>query len=79
MLDRRTPLAVRAILVGALAYFLMPFDLVPDILAEIGFTDDAAVLFAALRSVAGAIDERHREAARRWLAEAAGPAAAAGR
>jgi uncharacterized membrane protein YkvA (DUF1232 family) len=70
VLDRRTPLAVRATLVGALAYFILPFDLIPDVLAGVGFTDDAAVLFAALRSVAGSIEERHREAARRWLDEA---------
>ena len=33
VLDRRTPFAVRATLVGALAYFVLPFDIVPDFLA----------------------------------------------
>jgi uncharacterized membrane protein YkvA (DUF1232 family) len=70
VLDRRTPFAVRATLVGALAYFVLPIDIVPDFLAGLGFTDDAAILYAALRSVAGAIEERHRDAARNWLAEA---------
>ena len=69
-LDRRTPFAVRATLFAAIAYFILPFDIVPDFLAGLGFTDDAAVLFAALRSVAGAIDQRHRDAARSWLDEA---------
>ena len=70
VLDRRTPRAVRLTLIGALAYFILPFDAVPDIIAGFGFTDDAAVLFAALRMVGGAIDERHREAARHWLDQA---------
>jgi uncharacterized membrane protein YkvA (DUF1232 family) len=70
VLDRRTPFAVRATLVGALAYFVLPTDIVPDFLVGLGFTDDAAILYAALRSVAGAIEERHRDAARSWLDEA---------
>ena len=69
VLDRRTPLAVRATLAGALAYFILPFDIVPDFIVGLGYTDDAAVLFAALRGVAGAIEPRHREVARRWLDE----------
>jgi uncharacterized membrane protein YkvA (DUF1232 family) len=72
ILDRRTPTHVRATLVGALAYFVLPFDIVPDFIAGLGFTDDAAVLIAALRMVGGAIEPRHREAAARWLAEAGG-------
>lgn len=70
VLDRRTPMHVRATLAGALAYFVLPFDVVPDIVAGVGYTDDAAVLIAALRLCAGAIEPRHREAARTWLAEA---------
>ena len=32
------------LIVGAVVYFLMPADLIPDIIAVFGFTDDAAVL-----------------------------------
>jgi uncharacterized membrane protein YkvA (DUF1232 family) len=71
VLDRETSFMVRATLLGALAYFVLPFDIVPDMMAGLGYTDDAAVLYAALRVVAGAIDERHRKAARRWLDETA--------
>jgi uncharacterized membrane protein YkvA (DUF1232 family) len=71
VLDRRTPLAVRATLFGALAYFVLPIDAVPDFIAGLGFTDDAAVLYAALRALAGSIEQRHRDAARSWL-DAAG-------
>ena len=42
--DRETPHQVRAVLLGALAYFIMPFDVAPDMLLVLGFADDAAVL-----------------------------------
>jgi uncharacterized membrane protein YkvA (DUF1232 family) len=66
-LDQQTPLSVRAALWGALAYFIMPFDVIPDYLPLIGYTDDAAVLAAALRMVASHMLPEHREAARRAL------------
>src|ERR1043166_498758 len=62
--DRTTPFQVRAALVGALAYFVMPFDFMPDVLPLLGFTDDAAVLLTALRMVAGHLRPEHRDAAR---------------
>jgi uncharacterized membrane protein YkvA (DUF1232 family) len=68
--DRRTPRRVQAILLGALAYFVLPFDFIPDMLPVIGFTDDAAVLATAIRVVAAHITPEHRDAARRLLARA---------
>lgn len=70
--DRETPLHVRATLWGALAYFILPFDVVPDYLPLIGFTDDAAVLATALRMVASHLQPTHREAAKRALDRLAG-------
>lgn len=65
--DPATPLRARAILLGAVAYFVLPLDVVPDALTIIGFTDDAAVLAAAI-TVAGAhITPAHRDAARKAL------------
>ncbi len=66
--DRDTPRHVQAALIGALAYFILPFDIVPDMLPLLGFTDDAAVLAAAIKLVAGHITPAHRDAARRALA-----------
>ena len=66
--DRETPFQVRAVLLGALAYFVMPFDAVPDLLPMLGFADDAAVLAAAVKLVSDAILPEHREAARRKIA-----------
>jgi uncharacterized membrane protein YkvA (DUF1232 family) len=62
--DQATPLKVRAALFAALAYFVLPFDWIPDMLPALGYTDDAAVLFAALRLVAAHVRPEHREAAR---------------
>jgi uncharacterized membrane protein YkvA (DUF1232 family) len=65
--DQQTPLQVKAALVGALAYFVMPFDFVPDFMPFLGYTDDAAVLAAAIKLVASHITDDHREAARRTI------------
>jgi uncharacterized membrane protein YkvA (DUF1232 family) len=65
--DRSTPVQVRTVLIGALAYFVLPFDAVPDFLPVLGFTDDAAVLATAIRMVVTHIRPEHREAARRAL------------
>jgi uncharacterized membrane protein YkvA (DUF1232 family) len=72
MLDPATPTSARLTLVAALAYFVAPFDFVPDVLVGIGFFDDASVLLAAIAAVRGSIRKEHREAARRALAEGAG-------
>ena len=66
--DRATPLQVKAALLGALAYFVLPVDLLPDVLPALGYADDAAVLATALRLVASHIRPEHREAARQALA-----------
>ena len=66
--DRNTPRKVQAVLIGALAYFVLPFDVIPDMLPVIGFTDDAAVLATALNLVASHIRPEHREAAKAAIA-----------
>ena len=65
--DRDTPLQVKAALLGALAYFVLPFDAVPDVLPFLGFADDAAILATALRMVANHLTPAHRAAAKRAL------------
>ncbi len=67
--DPSTPARVRGILLAALAYFVMPADLIPDFIAIAGFTDDLAVLMAAVSSVRGHLKPEHYEAARRALAD----------
>jgi uncharacterized membrane protein YkvA (DUF1232 family) len=65
--DRNTPTHVRAALLGALAYFVIPLDAIPDILPMLGLTDDAAGLAVAIRMVFAHIKPEHREAAREAL------------
>ena len=67
--DRDTPLQVKATLVGAIAYFVLPIDAIPDVMPVLGFTDDAAVLAAAINLVAVHILPLHRDAARSALAK----------
>ena len=63
--DEETPLAAKGMMFAALAYFVLPLDAIPDFIAGLGYTDDAAV-FAALLAVLGKnLKPKHREAARR--------------
>jgi uncharacterized membrane protein YkvA (DUF1232 family) len=65
--DPETPLAAKGIMMGALAYFVMPIDAIPDVLAGIGFTDDAAVITAVIATLGANVRKRHREAAEKAL------------
>ncbi|WP_066735246.1 MULTISPECIES: YkvA family protein [Hyphomicrobiales] len=67
--DPSTPRRVRMTLLAALGYFVLPLDALPDIMPLLGFTDDAAVIAAAVAAVAGSITPEHREKAKRAMAE----------
>ena len=47
-LDPLTPAQVRVSLMAALAYLIMPFDLFPDFMPLVGFSDDFVALTAVL-------------------------------
>ncbi len=66
-MDRATPLQVKGILWGAVAYFILPTDILPDWLLGLGFTDDASVLAAAIAAVGSSILPAHRASARERL------------
>ncbi len=68
-LDQQTPTRVRGILLAALAYFVLPLDVMPDFLAFVGFSDDVAVLTAALAAIRAHITPAHYIAAREALAD----------
>lgn len=70
-LDPETPGKARAVLFGALAYFVMPVDVIPDILAVVGFSDDIAVLSLAIATVRAHMTDAHRLAARTSLSRLA--------
>ncbi len=68
-LDSKTPLRAKGILLAALAYFVLPTDAIPDFIVGFGFTDDIAVLTAAIAAVRSNITPAHRAAARAALQE----------
>ncbi|HLO78602.1 MAG TPA: YkvA family protein [Magnetospirillum sp.] len=72
--DPATPTRVRATLLGTLAYFILPFDAIPDFVVGLGYTDDLAVLIAAIRSVLPHITDDHRTKARQVLSSGDFPA-----
>lgn len=66
-LDPATPLRVRGMLLAALAYFILPTDVIPDFIAGLGFADDLALLTAVTGLVSSHITPTHRAAAARAL------------
>ena len=65
--DPFTPAWAKAIIVGALVYFVAPADVVPDWIAGLGFTDDAAVVASAVSAVARALTQAHYSRADEFL------------
>lgn len=61
--DPKTPMAAKGIMLGALAYFVMPADMIPDLFLGIGFTDDAAVFAALLATLGKHIKPLHHQKA----------------
>ena len=47
-----TPAWAKRVIYGALGYFILPLDAVPDLAPLIGYTDDLSVMAAALATVA---------------------------
>jgi uncharacterized membrane protein YkvA (DUF1232 family) len=66
-LDKNTPLRAKAILLAALGYFVLPADTIPDFIFGLGFTDDMAVLTAAITAVRAHMTPAHRIAAKEAL------------
>lgn len=68
VMDPATPARAKGILLAALAYFILPADTIPDIILWFGFTDDIAVLTAAMAAVAAHVTPAHRKAAEQAIA-----------
>lgn len=59
-----TPLKKKTMIFGALGYFLLPLDIIPDFMAVIGYTDDIAVMTALISTLADSITPQIREEAK---------------
>ncbi len=66
------PAKVKAGIIGALGYLISPLDLVPDIMIGIGYTDDAAMIAAALAIAQVYITDEIRAQARAKIADLLG-------
>ena len=47
-----TPAWAKAVIIGALGYFISPVDAIPDVIPVVGYSDDLGVLVAAVATVA---------------------------
>jgi len=68
--DPDTPNSVKALIYGALGYFISPVDAVPDAIPVVGFGDDLGVLIATMALLASSIKEEHKikakETIKKW-------------
>lgn len=73
MKDPLVPLKAKLTIGAALGYFIVPIDLIPDLLPLAGFSDDLGVLIFALTQISGHITPEIQEKAkvqlRRWFKE----------
>ena len=65
------PLEDKAKIYGALGYFILPIDLIPDFIPIVGYSDDVAALAFALhavwKNVTPEIQERAQRKLREWF------------
>ena len=69
MQSKEVPISAKAGIAAALAYFILPTDLIPDIALMIGYTDDIGVLLFTLSQLVDYITPEVREKARTKLGE----------
>ncbi len=67
--DENVPAKSKAIIYGALGYFILPFDFIPDAIPVGGFVDDYTALMLALGAVAMFIGEETKAKAKQKLFE----------
>lgn len=61
------PYKVKAIIIGALGYFIFPIDVIPDIIPVVGYTDDIGALLLAIGQVSMYIDENVKNSAKQQM------------
>jgi uncharacterized membrane protein YkvA (DUF1232 family) len=67
MIDSHTSIYAKGVIAGALAYFLSPIDVIPDVIVGLGFTDDACVIATALATVRSEVNEAHWQKAEHFF------------
>ena len=67
--DKKTPIGYKAIILGALGYFILPLDMLPDFILGLGFTDDMAALLAAYQAIQASVTPEVEEKAKKRMKE----------
>lgn len=71
--DKNVPVEDKAKIFGALGYFILPFDLIPDAIPVAGYTDDLAALFWALHAVwsnvTPSIEAKAKQKLKEWFGQ----------
>ena len=56
LLSDKVTVAEKALIIGALGYFILPIDIIPDFMVPIGYGDDLAVMWGLIKKL-DCIDE----------------------
>ncbi|MDP2506104.1 YkvA family protein [Oceanobacter sp. 3_MG-2023] len=67
--DSNTPASAKAIIYGALGYFIFPVDIISDFIPVVGYTDDTVALAAAVKAMVDYTEQDHIDAAKEKIKE----------
>ena len=71
LMDDATPTKYKAMIMGALGYFILPVDVLPDFVPMVGYSDDLAalsgVLYAVIKSVSPQIKAQAKAKLTDWF------------
>ena len=71
LMSDKTPTKYKAMIIGALGYFIFPLDIIPDIIPTVGYSDDitaiAGVLVAVAKSISPEIKEQAEAKLKEWF------------
>lgn len=71
LMDDATPTKYKAMIIGALGYFILPVDVLPDFVPMVGYSDDLAalsgVLYAVIKSVSPQIKAQAKAKLTDWF------------
>jgi len=69
--DPEIPVWAKTVIIGALGYFILPLDAIPDLTPVVGYADDLGALAAALATVAmfitPEVNEKAMQKLRDWF------------
>lgn len=69
LMSDKTPTKYKAMIIGALGYFILPLDMIPDFVPAVGYTDDVAAIAGAILAVAKCISPEIEAQAKTKLKE----------